>query len=279
MPGTLYLVATPIGNLQDMTLRGLETLRSVDLIACEDTRHTLKLLNHFRISNRLISYHEHNEMERSEELVERLVNGESIAIVSDAGTPGICDPAFRVVQRAVEVGAQVISIPGAVAFVSAAVSAGIATDSLFFGGFLPPKKGDRRKRLAEIANIPATLLLYEAPHRLTKALADCLEVLGDRNAAVARELTKLHEEIARGTLSELLTRYSSEKVKGEIVLVIGRNTGGEPARDHGGGRSDLKSRMDELEAQGLSNKAALKQAAKEFGLSKREAYKLILSQG
>src|SRR6476469_7228467 len=154
MPGTLYLVATPIGNLQDMTLRGLETLRTVDLIACEDTRHTLKLLNHFRISNRLTSYHEHNEMERSEELVERLVSGESIAIVSDAGTPGICDPAFRIVQRAIQVSVPVVSIPCAVAFVSAAVSSGIATDSLFFAGFLPAKKGDRRKRLAEIADIP-----------------------------------------------------------------------------------------------------------------------------
>ena len=273
MAGTLYLVATPIGNLQDMTLRALETLRTVDLIACEDTRHTLKLLNHFRITNRLISYHEHNEMERSEELVERLVNGESIAIVSDAGTPGICDPAFRVVQRAIEVGAQVVSIPGAVAFVSAAVSAGIATDALFFGGFLPPKKGDRRKRLAEISDLPATLLLYEAPHRLAKALTDCLEVLGDRNAAVARELTKLHEEIARGTLSHLLARYSAEKVKGEIVLVIERPSY-TPAKLEISVAA-LGTAVAEFQRQGLDPKAALKRAAKEYGVSKSKAYAML----
>lgn len=276
MPGTLYLVATPIGNLQDITLRALETLRAVDLIACEDTRHTLKLLNHFRISNRLISYHEHNEMERAEELAERLVSGQAIAVVSDAGTPGICDPAFRIVQRAIEVGAQVVSIPGAVAFVSAAVSAGIATDSIFFDGFLPPKKGDRRRRLEELRDIPATLLLYEAPHRLAKALTDCLEVLGDRNAAVARELTKLHEEVARGTLSQLLARYGGETVRGELVLVIER---GRPDAAGSAPGISLAARVEQLQAEGINAKSALKQAAREFGIPKREAYKIILSAG
>src|SRR5436190_6997454 len=207
MPGTLYLVATPIGNLQDITLRAIETLRTVDVIACEDTRHTRNLLNHFQISNRTISYHEHNEHERSEEFVDRLVKGESIAIVSDAGTPGICDPGFRIVHRAIDIGAKVVSIPGAAAFVSAAISSGLATDSIFFGGFLPAKKGERRKRLEEIRDIPATLVIYEAPHRLSKSLTDCAEILGDRRAAVARELTKLHEEVARDTLSGLAARY------------------------------------------------------------------------
>src|SRR5260221_10023576 len=178
MPGTLYLVATPIGNLQDITLRAIETLRSVDLIACEDTRHTRNLLNHFRISNRTVSYHEHNEQERAEELADRLVAGESIAIVADAGTPGICDPGFRIVQRAIEIGAPIVPIPGAAAFVSAAVVSGLATDSIFFCGFFPAKKGERRKRLEEVANIPATLIFYEAPHRLAKSLVDCLEILG-----------------------------------------------------------------------------------------------------
>ena len=192
MPGTLYLVATPIGNLQDITLRALETLRVVDLIACEDTRHTRNLLNHFRISNRTVSYHEHNEQERAEELADRLIRGESIAIVSDAGTPGICDPGFRIVQRAIEIGAPVVPIPGPAAFVNAVVASGIATDSLFFGGFLPAKKGERRKRLEELRDIPATLVFYEAPHRLARSLLDCYEVLGDRQASVARELTKLH---------------------------------------------------------------------------------------
>ena len=222
MAGTLYLVATPIGNLQDVTHRTLEVLRAVDLIACEDTRHTLKLLNHFRISNRLISYHEHNELERAEELADRLIAGASIAVVSDAGTPGICDPAFRIVQRAIEVGAAVVPIPGAVAFVSAVIASGISTDSIFFGGFLPSKKGDRRKRLEEILNIPATLVLYETPHRIAKSLVDCVEILGDRRAAVVRELTKMHEEIIRGSLPELAARFATQTVKGEIVMVIDR---------------------------------------------------------
>jgi len=273
MPGTLYLVATPIGNLQDMTPRAVETLRGVEIIACEDTRHTIKLLNHFRISTRMISYHEHNEMERAEELADRLVEGASVAVVSDAGTPGICDPAFRLVQRAIEVGAQVVSIPGPVAFVSAAVSTGLSTDSIFFGGFLPPKKGERRKRLEEIRDVPATLVFYETPHRLAKSLIDCAEILGDRNAAVARELTKLHEEIVRGTLSELGTKYVAEAVKGEIVLVIER------LKKPGSTREDaspdlLKKRIRELEKDGLDSKLALKKAAKEYALSKSEVYRL-----
>lgn len=272
MAGTLYLVATPIGNLQDVTHRALEVLRTVDLIACEDTRHTLKLLNHFRISNRLISYHEHNELERSEDLADRLVAGASIAIVSDAGTPGICDPAFRIVQRAIEVGATVIPIPGAVAFVNAVVASGISTDSIFFGGFLPSKKGDRRKRLEEIRDMPATLVLYETPHRLSKSLVDCLEVLGDRRAAVARELTKLHEETARGRLSELVERYSKESVKGEIVLVVERVALVEPKRETLTPKS-ISNRVKELEKEGVDGKTALKKAAKEFGLSKSEAYR------
>lgn len=272
MAGTLYLVATPIGNLQDVTHRALDVLRSVDLIACEDTRHTLKLLNHFRISNRLISYHEHNELERAEELADRLVTGANIAIVSDAGTPGICDPAFRIVQRAIEVGASVVPIPGAVAFVNAVVASGISTDSIFFGGFLPSKKGDRRKRLEEIRDIPATLVVYETPHRIAKSLVDCFEVLGDRRAAVARELTKLHEETARGRLSELVERYSKESVKGEIVLVVERVALVEPKRETLTPKS-ISNRVKELEKEGVDGKTALKKAAKEFGLSKSEAYR------
>lgn len=273
MAGTLYLVATPIGNLQDISQRALDTLRTVNLIACEDTRHTLKLLNHYRISNSLISYHEHNEQERAEELTDRLVNGDSIAIVSDAGTPGICDPGFRIVQRAIEVGAVVVPIPGAVAFVNAAAASGLATDSIFFGGFLPSKKGDRRKRLEEIAMIPATLVLYESPHRLAKSLADCLDVLGDRRAAVARELTKLHEEFARGTLSELVTRFATQAAKGEIVLVIER--GEENAQQTSSSATDLAGLVAEFEAQGIEHKTALKKAAKALGMSKSDAYRML----
>lgn len=273
MPGTLYLVATPIGNLQDVTFRAVEILRSVDLIACEDTRHTIKLLNHFRISNRLISYHEHNEQERAEEFADRLVLGESIAIVSDAGTPGICDPAFRIVRRAIEIGAAVVPIPGAVAFVAAVVGSGLATDSIFFGGFLPSKKNERLKRLAEIANIPATLVLYETPHRLGKALMDCLEALGDRQAAVARELTKLHEEFVRGRLSELASRFGEMPTKGEIVLVIDR-VQAQKTKQEASNPKSLSKRLKELEKEGLDLKTALKKAAKEFGLSKSEAYRM-----
>jgi 16S rRNA (cytidine1402-2'-O)-methyltransferase len=273
MPGTLYLVATPIGNLQDITFRAIETLRSVDLIACEDTRHTVRLLNHFRISNRLISYHEHNEQERAEELADRLVSGESIAIVSDAGTPGICDPAFRIVQRAIEIGAAVVPIPGAVAFVDAVVGSGLATDAVFFGGFLPSKKSERLKRLTEIANIPATLVLYESPHRLGKSLADCLEALGDRQAAVARELTKLHEEFVRGRLSELVEKFGKTPTKGEIVLVIDRAQMQRVRPDVSNPKS-LSKRLKEIEKEGIDPKTALKRAAKEFGLSKSEAYRI-----
>lgn len=274
MPGTLYLVATPIGNLKDISQRALETLRGVDLIAAEDTRHTLKLLNHYRISNRLISYHEHNEKERAEELVDRLVRGESVAVVSDAGTPGVCDPAFRVVQRAAEIGASVVSIPGPVAFVNAVVASGISTDSIFFGGFLPAKKGERRKRLTEVKDIPATLVFYETPHRIVRSLSDCAEILGDRQCAVARELTKLHEEIQRGTLSELASRFSEIETKGEIVIVVER------AAFEGFKREDvtkkvLKDRVRVLESEGNDRKSALKIAAKEYGLSKSEAYDLV----
>lgn len=273
MPGTLFLVATPIGNLQDISQRALDTLRSVDLIACEDTRHTLKLLNHFRISNSLISYHEHNERERAEEFVERLVRGDSIAIVSDAGTPGICDPGFRIVQRAIEIGAAVVPIPGAVAFVNAAAASGLATDSIFFGGFLPSKKGDRRKRLEEIRSIPATLVLYESPHRLARSLADCLDVLGNRQAAVAREITKLHEEFARGSLAELASRFAAQSAKGEIVLVIDR--GEKYAQEFSGSAKDLASMVEQFEAQGVDHKMALKKAAKALGMTRSDAYRLL----
>ena len=222
MHGTLYLVATPIGNLADISQRALETFQAVDLVACEDTRHTGKLLAHFSIKKRLVSYHEHNEQARTEEFAELLKQGKSIAVVSDAGTPAICDPALRVVQKAHEIGATVTSIPGAVAFVNALVVSGLPTDSIFFGGFLPSKKNERRKRLQEVKEIPATLLFYETPHRLARSLADCLDILGNRKAAVVREITKLHEEIILGTLEELAEKFSQITVKGEIVLVIDR---------------------------------------------------------
>ncbi len=275
MPGKLYLVATPIGNLQDMTFRAVEVLKNVNLIACEDTRHTRKLLNHYSITNRTISYHEYNEFERADELANHLVNGESIAVVSDAGTPGICDPAYRIVRKAIDVGAEVISIPGPVAFVTGLIASGLATDSIYFGGFLPSKNGDRIKRLEEARDIPATLVYYEAPHRIARSLATCLSVLGDREAAVVRELTKIHEEIVRGRLSELSDRFEGSNPKGEIVLCIDRRDPGAEPVSHA---VTLPERTAQLEKEGLDRKAALKKAAREFGISRSEAYRRLLGE-
>lgn len=272
MSGTLYLVATPIGNLQDMTFRAVEVLKSVDMIACEDTRHTRKLLNAFAIENRLLSYHEHNETERAAEFVELVKEGKSVAVVSDAGTPGINDPGYRLVGAVRAAGAAVIPIPGAVAFVNAAVASGLPTDSLFFGGFLPSKSGERRRRFEQVRSIPATLVFYEAPHRLISSLRDCLEVLGDRDASVARELTKLHEEIATGRLSELIGRFENNAPRGEMVLTIGRGsdlpTGDAP-------EASITTRYNELIASGTDRKAAMRTVSREFGLPRDKVYRLI----
>jgi len=277
MNGTLFLVATPIGNLQDITFRAVETLKTVDMIACEDTRHTRKLLTHFGIKNKLVSYHEHNEIQRAEEFAALLEQGKSIAVVSDAGTPGIADPSFRVVQKANEIGAKVVSIPGAVAFVNALIVSGMPTDSVFFGGFLPSKKSERQNRLEEVKAIPATLCFYETPHRIAKSLADCAEVLGNRKAAVARELTKLHEEIVYGNLEDLKKQFSEKPTKGEIVLIIERESFS-TLNSQLSTNKTLPERIAEIEASGTDRKAALKKAAKEFGLSKSEAYKIMLEE-
>lgn len=269
------MVATPIGNLDDISRRALETLEAVDLIACEDTRRTGRLLKHFGISKKLISYHEHNEEERAAELAEMLARGRSIAVVSDAGTPGISDPAFRIVRTAHENGAQVIPVPGPAAFVSAAVISGLPTDSIFFGGFLPSKKGDRRRRLEEVREIPATLVFYETPHRLARSLTDCLEILGNRRAAVVRELTKLHEETVVGKLKELMARFSERAVKGEIVLVIDRQSARQEKQSPNAAGQSLSARVKKLESEGLDHKKALKKAAREFGLSRSEAYRRL----
>jgi 16S rRNA (cytidine1402-2'-O)-methyltransferase len=273
MAGTLYLVATPIGNLRDITFRAVEVLKAVDVIACEDTRHTRKLLNALEIDNKLVSYHEHNESERASELADMLAEGKSIAVVSDAGTPGINDPGFRLVQAAREAGATVVPIPGAVAFVNAAVASGLPTDALFFGGFLPAKTGERRRRLEELRDIPATLIFYEAPHRLIASLRDCLEVLGDRNASIARELTKLHEEIVTARLSKLIEQFENDTVRGEIVLTINRMSEVDVAAN----TSDpsVVSRYRELIAAGAERKAAMKAVAKEFGLPRDKVYRLV----
>ena len=275
MTGTLYLVATPIGNLQDITFRALEILKTVDVIACEDTRHTQKLLNHFAIKNRLVSYHEHNETARAEELAGMLEQGKSVAIVSDAGTPAVSDPSFRIVEKAIARGAPVVPIPGAVAFVSALIVSGLPTDAVFFGGFLPSRKSERRRRLEEVKEIPATLVFYETPHRIEKSLADALEILGDRKAAIGRELTKLHEQIIRGDLTEIFSQVAGNPLKGEIVLLFDRKSKISKRLDVNKAET-LKSRLTELESEGLERKAALKKLAKEFGLSRSEVYRRLL---
>ncbi|HYJ91268.1 MAG TPA: 16S rRNA (cytidine(1402)-2'-O)-methyltransferase [Pyrinomonadaceae bacterium] len=270
MAGTLYVVATPIGNLSDITLRAIETLRSVDLIACEDTRHTRKLLEHFGIKKFLISYHEHNETERATELIKRLQKGESIALVSDAGTPAISDPGYRIVKLAIGSSIRVVPIPGPSAAVAALSATSLPTDSFFFGGFLPAKTGERRRRLGELASIPGTLAFYEAPHRILRTLADCLDVLGDRSAAVARELTKVHEEIVRGSLSKLISHFEEKSPKGELVLLIDRGSAQTLPKD---AQTTLAERVAELESAGHEHRSALKQAAREFGLTRSEAYR------
>jgi 16S rRNA (cytidine1402-2'-O)-methyltransferase len=263
--------------LQDISLRALETLKTVDLIACEDTRHTRKLLTHFGISNKTVSYHEHNETARSEEFARFLLDGKSIAVVSDAGTPAVCDPSFRIVEKAHEIGARVVPVPGAVAFVNAVIVSGLPTDAIFFGGFLPSKKGERRARLEEIRNVPATLIFYETPHRIAKSLTDCAEVLGNRRAVVARELTKMHEETVRGTLRELAEKYAENPTKGEIVLVINRQENDDTKTDSAN-RKSIGDRVSELENENFDRKTALKKAAKEFGLSKSEAYRILQTE-
>lgn len=271
--GTLYLVATPIGNLQDLSARAVSTLRAVDLIGCEDTRHSRTLLDHYGIGTKTVSYHDHNERERAVEFADRLLAGESIAIISDAGMPGIADPGYRIVAEAIARDITIVPIPGAVALTSALAVSGLPTDTFFFGGFLPSRVSARRGRLEAVKGWETTLVFYEAPHRLAASLTDACEVLGDRPAVVARELTKMHEEIARGRLSELAVAFSGERARGEIVLLIS-GLAVEEAADH---PVDIATRVAEFEATGLDPKAALKRVAKEMGLTRSEAYRRLLA--
>lgn len=272
MPGTLYLVATPIGNLADITHRAIDVLTNVELIACEDTRHTRKLLQHYGISTKTISYHDHNEQERARQLVELLREGKDVAVVSDAGTPSISDPGFRLVRAAIENGLAVVPVPGPSALISALIAAGLPTDEFFFGGFLPARTNARRSRLKEVSSVPGTLIFYEAPHRLAETLKDAYEILGEREAVVARELTKLHEEIKRGRLSELAEHYSTEDARGEIVLLIDRTVLVSAVANEAGSVASL---VDQFERDGLDHRAALKKAARELGLSRAEAYRRL----
>jgi 16S rRNA (cytidine1402-2'-O)-methyltransferase len=270
----LYLVATPIGNLEDITLRALRILKEVDLIACEDTRQTQKLLNHYNITTKTISYHEHNEMTRAAELMKDLQEGASIALVSDAGMPGISDPGFRLISLAIRHHVPVVPIPGASAFLAALVASGLPTDSFRFSGFLPAKRGERRAALEAIKSSPRTQVFYEAPHRVVETLSDVCEVLGNnRHVVIAREVTKLHEEFLRGRAGEILeTLKSRETVKGEITLLIGKAEEGNVGTALG--HPSVRQRVEQIMAEEkVDEKAALKKVAKERGISKSEAYR------
>jgi 16S rRNA (cytidine1402-2'-O)-methyltransferase len=271
--GTLYLVGTPIGNMEDITLRALRILKEVDLIACEDTRHTVQLLDHYGVEKTLVSYHEHNELTRAAELIMHLEKGDNVAMVSDAGMPGVSDPGYRLIALAVRHHIKVVPVPGASAFLSALVASGLPTDSFHFSGFLPAKEGARRTTLEGIRNSPRTQIFYEAPHRIIEAVKDVVELLGPaRHVVVAREVTKLHEEFLRGTAEDVLATLNRRaEVKGEITLLIGKAEGTEHSKPNG---KNVGERVRELmNTQSLDEKNALKQAAKEYGMSKSEAYR------
>jgi 16S rRNA (cytidine1402-2'-O)-methyltransferase len=271
---SLYLVATPIGNLEDITLRALRVLKEVDLIACEDTRQTLKLLSHYGIHTRTVSYHEHNEMTKAAELVVDLEGGAKIALVTDAGMPGISDPGFRLIALAIRHHVPVVPIPGASAFLAALVASGLPTDSFRFSGFLPAKSGQRRKLLESVKDSPRTQVFYEAPHRLLETLSDVVELLGnDRHVVVAREVTKLHEEFLRGRAAEILEQLKARgDVKGEITLLIAKaEEGAAPSPSES---MSVAQRVREIMAKEKADeKSALKKVAKERGIGKSEAYR------
>ncbi len=281
-PG-LYIVATPIGNLEDITLRALRVLRSANVIACEDTRQTQKLLTHFGIGAKVVSYHEHNEAQRAERLLGDLREGAVVALVSDAGMPGISDPGAVVVRAAVEAGVAVFPVPGANAGLTALVASGLDAEEFRFLGFLPARRGERRTLLEQLRGEPMTLVFYEAPHRVVEALEDVVTAMGaGRRVVLARELTKLHEEFLRGTAEDVRAQLAGrESIRGEMVLLIaGARAGTALPEMYGSGDSpapsaaDLASRVEILmRVEGLEERDALKRASKEFGVGKSEAYR------
>ncbi len=268
MKGVLYVVATPIGNLQDITLRALSVLKEVDLIAAEDTRHTLKLLNHFGIKKRLVSYWSEREKLKAPEITQRLNEGLSVALVSDAGTPGIQDPGRELVRLAIEAGIEVVAVPGPSASIAALSISGLETAEFTFIGFLPPKKTERSKKLKELAMEERTLIFYEAPHRLIEALSDMEEVFQERHAALAKELTKMHEEVVRGSIRDILTALENKKIAGEYVIVVE----GRPERLGSPPVEEAVAEVKALMKKGVGRKEAVKSVAKSYGLSKKELY-------
>jgi len=276
MAGTLFIVATPIGNLEDITLRALRVLKEADLVACEDTRHTRKLLAHYQISTSTVSYHEHNERERTAELIKKLEAGLNIALVSDAGTPVISDPGFHIVREAIDRRIPVVPIPGPSALITAVSASGLPGEFAFYG-FLPSRRAARRARLEELAEIKSTLVFYEAPHRIKETIADAREAFGNRECVVARELTKLHEEFVRGSLSQL--ELPEGAARGEIVLLIGPPLQGQARQPAGEQMSSITEEMERLiNADGLNQKSALKRIARQRGISKSDAYRLMIAE-
>jgi 16S rRNA (cytidine1402-2'-O)-methyltransferase len=275
--GRLYLVATPIGNLEDITVRALRLLGEADLIACEDTRHTAKLLNHYGIHKPTVSYHQHNEAARAEQLLKRLEQGVQIVLVGDAGTPLISDPGHRLVSLCLERQIPVIPIPGPSAVIAALAASGLPAQEFLFVGFLPSRPAARRKSLQSLAEENRTLALYEAPHRVVDTLSDALECFGRRPAVIAREVTKVHEEFLRGDLAELLVRLQQQPVRGEITLLIGPPLPGREKTPEIRA-APLSERVEQImRERQLDRKAALKLAARERGLTKRAAYKQLVS--
>jgi len=276
--GILYICGTPIGNLEDITLRSLKILKEVNLIAAEDTRHTLKLLNHYQINTKVTSYYEYNKFKKAPYLVEILKNGQDIALVSDAGMPGISDPGYVLIDLALKNNIKIIPVPGVSALITALVVSGLPTDKFVFEGFLPRKIKERKRYFKSIENEERTIIFYEAPHRLKKALKDMLEILGDRKVVIARELTKLYEEIIRGKLSQVLTEISTKEVKGEITLIV---QGGIKKKENSGTDFLIKECIIEeylkkLKNQGYSNKEIIKITQEKLNIPKNLIYKKLL---
>ena len=272
--GILYLCATPIGNLEDMTPRAQRMLAEADIIAAEDTRHTLQLLNHFNIKGRLVRYDEHSKERQGAYLLAELLDGKNVALVSDAGFPGIADPGEQLAKLAIDAGVRVVPVPGANAALCALIASGLPASPFFFGGFLPKSKKNRREQLEAWQYLPATVVLYEAPHRITQVLQEIMAVWGDRQLAAARELTKLHEEFFRGSISQCLAWLAVNKPRGEFCLVIAAGTAAPPQPEV----QDPLTQVKSLLAQGVDKKTALAQVAKANKLPKRELYKQLISE-
>ncbi|TAM84114.1 MAG: 16S rRNA (cytidine(1402)-2'-O)-methyltransferase [Acidobacteria bacterium] len=271
--GRLFVVGTPIGNLEDITLRALNTLKTADLIACEDTRRTQKLLNHYNIRTRTVSYHEHNEMTRAPELVLEMEQGSSIALVSDAGTPVLSDPGFRLVHLAIRHKIQVVPVPGPSAMVAALAVAALPMNEFIFTGFFPAKRSARRKALGALAGFEKTIVFYEAPHRIVECLRDVHEILGERELVIAREVTKLHEQFLRGSITELLAFLKKTPARGELTVIVGPGAAPEAG---GGDGASLREEIERLKAsEGLDERAALKSIARGRGISRSEAYRQL----